>query len=268
MIAFADQETITSERIQELQKTVSATRLNSWQRCRLQFFFRYVLQIKKPPTPALHVGKVVHAVLQAWNLARWRKESLDQEKFKDIFTNEWQEQQKDIQINWEDQEAEQRTAWTLVDLFLKDPPIPINETPEAVEVQVEADLSRKGLPKLIGIIDLVRAGRRIVDFKTSGQTPDREKAAHQNETQLTSYSVLYKECTGYNETGLELHHLVKLKNPKLVVTTLPPATEGQKSKLFRIMESYQRGLEHQDFIPSPGLHCFGCEFFNECRRWS
>ena len=41
--------TIPSEedRIQELHQTVSAFRLNTWQSCRLKFYFRYVLKIKR-----------------------------------------------------------------------------------------------------------------------------------------------------------------------------------------------------------------------------
>lgn len=33
------------------------------------------------------------------------------------------------------------------------------------------------------------------------------------------------------------------------------------------MESYAEGLERQDFIPSPGMQCSSCAFFNECRNW-
>ena len=56
--------------IAELQRTISASRLGCWQQCRLKFYFRYVLRLSKRPTPSLHVGSVVHAVLQAWNLGR------------------------------------------------------------------------------------------------------------------------------------------------------------------------------------------------------
>ena len=56
--------------IVELQRTISASRLGCWQQCRLKFYFRYVLRLSKRPTPSLHVGSVVHAVLQAWNLGR------------------------------------------------------------------------------------------------------------------------------------------------------------------------------------------------------
>ena len=125
-----------------------------------------------------------------------------------------------------------------------------------------------GLPKLVGIIDLVRAGGRIVDFKTSGQTPDAEKVEHIHETQLSCYSVLYRDATGKKESGLELHHLVKLKKPKVVVTPLVPMTETRQARLFRAIESYLDGLARRDFVPSPGLHCSRCEFFNECRDWN
>ena len=106
-----------------------------------------------------------------------------------------------------------------------------------------------------------------MDFKSTGKTPDAEDAAHQNETQLSCYSVLYREATGHSEAGRELHHLVKTKTPKLVITELGPMTDLQQVRLFRMIESYVEGLAREDFVPSPGFQCAGCEFFNECRRW-
>ena len=70
-----------------------------------------------------------------------------------------------------------------------------------------------------------------------------------------------------HQAGIELHHLVKLKNPKLVITALDPMSESQQTRLFHLMEAYVDGLERRDFVPSPGLQCAGCEFFNECRAW-
>jgi hypothetical protein len=139
--------------------------------------------------------------------------------------------------------------------------------PEAVEVPVEADLSKHGLPILIGVLDLVRAGGRIVDFKSTGKTPDNEMALHQNGVQLDCYSVLYREATGKRESGRELHHLVKTKTPKVIITPADPMTANQQTRLFRIMDSYVEGLAREDFVPSPGMQCAGCEFINECRKW-
>jgi PD-(D/E)XK nuclease superfamily len=254
--------------IAELLETVSATRLNCWQQCRLKFWYRYVLRLKKPPQSAFHVGTVVHSVLQAWNLARWRHKAVDVETLKQHFQNTWQESLAGQKINWKAEEEEQKTlAWSLLETYFRDTPITLDEKPEAVEVSVEADLSIHGLPKIVGVIDLVRAGGRIVDFKTSGQTPTPDKAAHLNGIQTSCYSVMYRESTGRKESGVELHHLVKLKTPKLVITPLEPMSENQQTRLFRIIESYGAGLDREDFVPSPGLHCSGCEFFNEC-KWS
>lgn len=82
------------------------------------------------------------------------------------------------------------------------------------------------------------------------------------------YSVLYRDAKGKQENGIELHHLVKLKNPKLVITKVEPMTEQQQTRLFLLMEAYVHGLDVRDFIPSPGMQCSMCEFFNECRAWS
>lgn len=263
------EELSIAERIEELKKTVSASRLNCWQTCRLKFFFRYVLRIKKSQSPALYVGSMVHLILQSWNLARWRNTSFDLQSLKGIFESKWGEGQKE-KIKWDGEEQqEKQSSWGLVEMYLNQTPIPQNEKPEGVEVRVEADLHHHGLPQLIGVIDLVRAGGRVVDFKTSGQTPNPERSGHLNETQLSCYSVLYREATGKEEGGLELHHIVKLKTPKLVVQAIQPTTENQITRLFRIIDSYLKGLDRQDWIPSPSpMSCACCEYFNECRRWS
>src|SRR5271169_3328067 len=95
--------------IEKLKKTVSASRLNCWLQCRLKFFFRYVLKISKPKTPALHYGSVVHLVLQEWNMARWRRQPFEISKLKKVFDLGWADQSK---IDWEGEEADQKnSAW-------------------------------------------------------------------------------------------------------------------------------------------------------------
>jgi CRISPR/Cas system-associated exonuclease Cas4 (RecB family) len=254
-------------RIEELQESVSASRLNCWLQCRLKFYFRYVLKISRPKTAALHFGSVVHLVLQQWNMNRWRRQPFKIARLKQVFEAGWLDQGG--VIDWAGEEAQQKnTAWSVLEKYFTDTPIKSSEMPEAVEVPVEADLSNHGLPILIGVLDLVRAGGRIVDFKTTGKTPDEETALHQNGVQLDCYSVLYREAAGRRESGRELHHLVKTKTPKLAITQAEPMTENQQTRLFRVMDSYVEGLSREDFVPAPGMQCTGCDFFNECREWN
>lgn len=252
---------------EELLSTISASRLGAWLSCRLKFYFRYLAGIPKKPSPAMRVGTIVHAVLQQWNLARWRKAPLQDDMVKTVFDQAWANAEKEEAVNWQGEEEETKAgALNLIEAYLKQTPIPVDERPEGVEVSVEKDLSEHGLPKLVGIIDLVRKGGRIVDFKTTGRTPDAEMVLHTTELQTTMYSMLYREATDREESGIELHHLVRLKTPKIIVTEAGPATQRQHDKLLRLIGSYVHGVEAEEFTPAPGLQCSGCEFFNECRR--
>ncbi len=251
------------ERVGQLKEMVSASRLALYLSCRLKFFFRYVAEIKKPKSAALHVGSSVHSVLKSWNKARWRSQPLTLKELHDEFTKAWADTEEPVE--WEDDETEQKTtAWKLIETYIRQANPAAK--PEFVEVPGEAELKEHGLPKLIGILDLVQGGK-IIDYKTCGQTPNAEKVADTNEVQTSIYAMLYRENTGKLEQGIELHHLVKLKTPKVVITELPPMSENQQSRLFHLIEAYANGLDRRDFIPSPGLQCAACEFFNECRAW-
>ena len=151
--------------------------------------------------------------------------------------------------------------------YFLETPIKADEKPEAVEVYVETDLARHGLNTLVGVLDLVRAGGRIVDFKNSGKTPDPAQVLHQHEIQLTCYGLLYRDATGRTEGGFELHHLVRTKTPKFVLSAMGPVTGEQQTRLFRQIESYLVGVEAEDYVPSPSFGCAGCEFHTECRVW-
>lgn len=253
--------------IQELLATVSASRLNTFHSCRLKFYFNYVAGLPRAKSGAQHIGSTVHFTLKLWNLARWRKQTIPDGWLREQFNTFWTDDQEGA-IAWDagEQDESKAKAWALLDTYFQQSPIPANEPAEGVEVSVEADLRST---KLIGIIDLVRSGGRIVEFKTTGQTPNPEKAEHIHELQCSCYAVMYREATGQTETAVELHSLVKLKTPKLVVTTLPAMTAKQETRLLKTVDSYLEGVQRQDWVPSPSpMACACCEFFNECRRWS
>ncbi len=257
------------EIVHQLQQKVSPSKLGLFQSCRLKFFFRYVLQLNKPKAIALHVGASVHSTLKAWNRARWRQEVPSSGLMYAAYTAAWIAGQTDEPVAWEnpcEEEEQKKVGWRLLETFFRETSIRPTDKPEAVEVSVEADLSRHGLPTLVGVLDLVQ-NRRIIDFKTTGTTPNPERAALVNSTQATAYSLLYRANTGRKEDGIELHHLVKLKSPKLVIVYLSPSGDRERTRLLRVIESYVEGLERRDFIPSPGLQCVSCEFFNECAAW-
>ena len=252
-----------------LASSVSASRLSLFHACRLRFFFRHVLGIARPKAAALHLGATVHQTLRAWNRARWQGRESSFGSMYTEYEETWIMGQAEEPVAWEsptEAEQQKQVGWRLLETFLRETSLLTSSKPEAVEVPVEADLSSHGLPRLVGVLDLVQDGR-IIDFKTVGQTPTPEKAALLHATQVAAYSLLYRANTGQRESAIELHHLVKLKQPRLVVIDLPPPDEAQLTRLYRVIESYVRGVERQDFVPSPGLHCATCEFQRECAAW-
>src|SRR6202012_672344 len=137
----------------------------------------------------------------------WKGDYQFKDYLREVFEARWTEEQFGQQIDWAGEETKQRqAALGLLELYLESTPIKPEEKPMAVEVHLEADLGKHGLPTLIGFIDLVRPGGVIVDYKTSAQTPNADSAAHQNEIQLTIYGLLYRDATNKTEAGHELHY--------------------------------------------------------------
>jgi len=246
---------------------LSATRLKTWQECRLKWYFRYVEEIPVKPNPALFIGQLTHQVLQQWNLNRWRGLPADDTSLHPVFLELWQQSQPKG-LNWEGKEAAHRdNTWNMLRHYLANAPMEVTEKPQAVEVMVER-VSRCPWSSSAQRCHRPGAtGRRDRGFQNLGPFTDSALIAHQHEVQLGCYALLYREATGQGKGGFELHHLVKTKEPKLVVTALAPMDRGQISRLVRTMESYVNGVKAEDWIPSPGQHCAWCDYFAQCRAW-
>jgi CRISPR/Cas system-associated exonuclease Cas4 (RecB family) len=261
LIALAQPE-ITSE---DLTSTVSASRLNTFHGCRLRYYFTYIEKREAPSTPSLHIGKSVHEVLRRFNLSRWKGEICSTDELRDAFLTYWSGAQKANPVEWgDDEEAKREQAWKLALTYLENNPVPINEAIEGVEVRLEGQLP--GRPTtLVGVLDLIRKGGRVVDYKSSGVTPrDETSVRHSHSLQLSSYSWLYAESTGNAPTAMEIHTLVKLKSPKVVITTLATPNQRQLDRFFRAVDSWADGVGSEDWAASVGIQCAGCPHYSHC----
>ncbi|MCB1066100.1 MAG: PD-(D/E)XK nuclease family protein [Verrucomicrobiae bacterium] len=252
-------------------KYVSASRLKCWQTCRRQYYYRYVHRIEVPLAPTLYIGTQVHEVLKRWNLARWRGEEIGPDELWFVFCQNWDQDQLGQNIAWKhdnEEQAAKQQAWSMLDRYFAECPVAADENPQGVEVQIECDLSRHGLPPLLGYIDLVRGNGRIVELKTQARQVDPVMLAHQHETQLACYALAYRSATGMRESGFEIHSLIKTKEPQIQVTLLDPMSPAQETALYRLMDAFQSGLEHEEWIKSPGQHCGWCDHFDRCHTSS
>ncbi|MDF1713795.1 MAG: PD-(D/E)XK nuclease family protein [Akkermansiaceae bacterium] len=251
----------------EVTSVVSASRLKCYQTCRRQFYFRYMLGLKKPAGPALIVGQALHRMLEIWNHARWHGDNAINATTPERFEEEWQKIVEAQPVAWKDNKDEEKqktTALRLWQAWQKNPRIPLDEAPEGVEVYLEHEEATSDQPKIIGYLDLVRAGGLLVEFKTAARSTKAEELAHQHRLQLTIYALLYRESTWQQERGFQVIQLIKTKEPKIEVFNLPPATDRDFEELDATIRAFQEGVAHGDFSQSPGQHCSWCDYRTEC----
>jgi len=254
----------------DLLRYLSASRLKCWQTCRRQFYFRYVERVAVPTAPALFIGRQIHEVLRLWNWSKWKNEPLTSEQLHAALLESWERDASAESIPWkkpEDEGIARDQAWSVLETYFAQCPIAPDESPEGVEVQVECSLGA-GIPPLYGIIDLVRPPGRIVDYKSAARSPSEGMAEHQHATQLACYALLYRSATGERETGFELHHLIKTKVPKVILSTYGPMSPAMESELFFLIEDYLEGIAREAWVPSPGQHCAWCDHLDRCRARS
>lgn len=249
---------------------VSVSRLKSFLSCRLRFYFEKVLVIPKTVSPSLHFGKAVHAALQHFNKARWRGGDTSEAAILAAFEKAFTTVEAGKPVVWaEDQQPEELSAKgaTLLRAFLLSNVHPLEEKPMGVEVRVEATHPALALP-LLGVLDLVKANRRVVDYKTIAATPEVALESWLHEVQTTAYALLVEQATEQESTGTDLVFLVKTKNPKIIVHAVEPPDQTQRDRFAKLVEVYATGVANEAYFPSAGQHCAWCDYRNECAQWT
>lgn len=235
----------------------------------MRFWFERVACIRKPTTPALHLGKAVHAALQAFHLARWRGGDDSPETIADAYERAFLRLlREEGPVNFEDEAAREKVrqdGLRVVAAYL-DSPEAMQEKPRAVEVMLREDIPGLSVP-LTGAMDLVEGNFTPVDFKSAAAKPDPENAAFDHEIQLVSYQFLLEAATGETPPSLDLVFLVKTKTPQIIRVSSPPADAHRKQRVTALLETAVEGIANNRHHPQPGMHCSWCQYRTECMAW-
>lgn len=251
-----------------LPKHISPTAAKSYLGCSLRFWFERVAGLKKPTSPALHLGKAVHAALQAFHLARWRGGDDSPEAIAAAYEHAFVRLEHDEgPVQFDDhaqREACRLDGQRVVAAYLASPEA-MQETPRAVEVLLKEEIPGLSVP-LTGAMDLVEGDFTPVDFKSSAAKPNLEHAAFDHEIQLVSYQLLL-EAIGETPPSLDLVFLVKTKTPQVIRVKSPPADAHRKRRVTALLETAVTGIANGCHHPQPGTHCSWCAYRSECLQW-
>jgi putative RecB family exonuclease len=247
---------------------ISPSAAKSYLACSLRFYLERVAEIKKPTTPALHLGKTVHAALQTFHLARWRGTDDSPEVIAAAFEDSFLKlEREEGPVRWKDGEREKcRIAGLQVIAAYLDSAEVLHGKPRAVEVPLTENIPGLSVP-LTGVIDLLTDVYAPVDFKSAAAKPDAWHAVFDHEIQLVAYQLLLEAATGEKPPSLDLVYLVKTKVPQVIRLSLPPADSKRKARVIRLFDTAVTGMSEARFHPQPGIGCLSCQYRNECKRW-
>jgi putative RecB family exonuclease len=253
---------------QTLPQHISPTAAKSYLSCSLRFWFERVACIRKATTPALHLGKAVHAALQAFHLASWRGGDDSVEAVASAYEAAFLRlEREEGPVNFDDAAEREKCrldGLRVVAAYL-DSPEAMKEKPRAVEVQLREEIPGLSVP-LTGAMDLVEGNFTPVDFKSAAARPDPDNAAFDHEIQLVSYQLLL-EAIGETPPSLDLVFLVKTKAPQVIRVQSPPAEVHRKQRVTALLETAVEGIANDRHHPQPGMHCSWCQYRNECKAW-
>jgi putative RecB family exonuclease len=251
--------------------------LNLWLKCPLAFKLKYIDGIREPTSPALFVGKAVHAALECYYRHQQLGLALSGNAVVERMLDSWDSLAEAEGAVFESTANEIASLKQAVDLVLAYLNTVASGEPKplAVEVSAEARLidpatgEDLGIP-LVGIMDLVlpeRAGPLIADFKTSARNGPPFEIIH--EVQLSCYSYLFRKSSPVKEASLEIRSLVKTKVPQVHFHRYPARGERHFQRLFSVIRAYLDNLDSGRFVFRPGFMCSACEFrATHCRSWA
>jgi len=250
---------------------LSATSLQMLFRCGVQYAFRYIKGIVKPPGWALIVGKSVDEAVTR-NLAEKIAKGtlLPKDAVLDIARDA-------VDHNWTDDvrlEPDQEAAWSklqakaeAIDTSVMLAGLHHEKAAPRIEpthVQRKWELDVEGADlTLSGVIDIQEGARAIRDTKTSKKSPQPTDA--HTSVQLSMYAMAVWKEDGELPKEVALDYLVHTKEPKLVQivsSRSPQDFDHLVQRIAAASEAIRRGV----FVPAP-LDSWWCSE-RWCGYWS
>ena len=224
---------------------LSVSQILMYIRCPLQYYFRYIMNLKVPPKAALAFGRSMHTTLELnYKQKVESHDDLAEDIMCDSFVTDWDKFSPIVEFEDEEDPAEIKdTGVELVKSYRKNVAITI----QPVEVEMKCEINIVDVAKpIIGYIDLIDDKERIIDHKTASRSPDIKKITQS--IQLTSYAISYFAKYQKMPTSLVLDYLIKTKEPK-IVRLEGTRNEGDIKRFVRTVKDVAKNIDDKRFHP-------------------
>ena len=239
--------------IEGLDARLSATAVETYETCPLQFKFEREWKLARQVHAAMQYGAAIHRVLRTYydavRLGRSKSDAELLQLFRDDLAA------SGIQDNYQRELYLKQGLEQLQDFLAGTRSAP---APEVLHTEAWFDVQIAGT-KVAGRIDridrAVDGGVSIVDYKT-GKARSQEDA--DESLQLSIYTMAAREKWGYRADALVFHNL------EGNVPVFSRRSEFQLERARDRVLAVARGIAAGDFEPEPGFHCNFCAFRGLC----
>ena len=239
--------------IDGLHKRLSASAVDTYQRCGLQFKLERDWRISAKPAAAMQYGAAIHRVLKTYfDSVRLGRPKTDEELI-ELFRLDLASAK--IQEPYQHELYENQGLQQLRDFLTVARSIPASQvlhTEQSFEIKV-------GDTTVVGRIDridqLSDGTVAIIDYKT-GKARDQESA--DESLQLSLYAIAAKEKWGYKVGALIFHNLEEN------VPVISMRSDSQLLSARVCVEETAKGIADNAFDAKPGQHCNFCAYRSLC----
>lgn len=245
---------------------LSVSQINTYLRCPLQYYFRYVRGIIIPPKAVLVLGGSVHKALE--HNYRQKVKSHKDLKVKEVlecFDQAFKDREKEVEWKKETEKKEEfkSQGMKLLEKYQEE----IAPTIQPLIVEQKYEIRLEGLNQtFLAFLDLIDMAKVINDHKTTMRTPSFISSDHN--IQLIAYSMVYRTETEEIELKSRVHYLVKTKEPKIVALE-KKVSNREIQRFLKTVSSVAKAINEENFYPNP--HNFmctntGCGYWDICHK--
>jgi DNA helicase-2/ATP-dependent DNA helicase PcrA len=239
--------------IDGLHKRLSASAVDTYQRCGLQFKLERDWRISAKPAAAMQYGAAIHRVLKTYfDSVRFGRPKTDDELIElfrlDLISAK-------IQESYQHELYEDLGLRQLRDFLAAARSIPASQvlhTEESFEIKIGDTTVGGRIDRIDQLSDETVA---IVDYKT-GKARDQESA--DESLQLSLYAIAAKEKWGYKVGALIFHNLEEN------VPVISMRSDAQLLSARVCVEETAKGIAENVFDAKPGQHCNFCPYRSLC----
>ena len=252
---------------------VSFSSISTFQRCPLQYYFRYVQQVPEETVSAsLVFGSAIHSAVEFhYNELMSGNPAPDLDSLLFVYQDAWQSRD-DQEIIFGKQDSVDslgHLAERMLTAFRKSESCSSTGRILGVEEELRGSVF-DGCPDLLGRVDLLTETKdevTITDFKTSRSRWSDEQAVESSD-QLLCYSELVRKLVPGKR--IKLRFLVATKTKASAISEhVVPVSSRRVTRTKRMVQRVWKAIVGGHFYPVPSaMNCSGCPFKKACRKWS